>query len=65
MQEYQVPKGIIFDPFAGVGTTIFASSELGYDTEEIELLPIGIKLIENRVYGVSKAEKFEISRLID
>ncbi|MGK7959369.1 DNA methyltransferase [Crocosphaera sp.] len=63
LQDYQVRKGIVFDPFAGIGTTLFAASELGYDTEGIELLPIGIKLIENKIYGVNKAQNFEISRL--
>ncbi|WP_009547031.1 DNA methylase N-4/N-6 domain protein [Crocosphaera subtropica] len=63
LQDYKVRKGIVFDPFAGIGTTLFAASELGYDTEGIELLPIGIKLIENKIYGVNKAQNFEISRL--
>lgn len=62
-QDYQVQRGIVFDPFAGIGTTLFAASELGYNTEGIELLPIGIKLIENKIHGVNKAQTYEISRL--
>lgn len=64
IQEYQVQQGVIFDPFAGIGTTNFASSDLGYDSEGIELLPIGIKIIESRFKGVKKAKENEISRLM-
>ncbi|WP_107667590.1 DNA methyltransferase [Cyanothece sp. BG0011] len=63
LQDYQVQRGIVFDPFAGIGTTLFAASELGYNTEGIELLPIGIELIENKIHGVNKAQTSEISRL--
>lgn len=48
LSEYDIPKGTIFDPFAGSGTTLFASSELGYNSEGIELLPVGQQIIENR-----------------
>ncbi len=64
LREHKVPKGRILDPFAGIGTTLFASSALGYDTEGIELLPIGIKIIESRADAVKKATKKHISRLV-
>ncbi len=38
----------ILDPFAGSGTALFVSSELGIDSVGIELLPIGQELIETR-----------------
>ena len=41
LNKQSIPKGLIFDPFAGAGTAIFASAEMGYDAEGIELLPIG------------------------
>jgi len=38
----------VFDPFAGSGTTLFKASELGIYSCGIELLPIGIEIIETR-----------------
>ena len=49
LSKYNIPKGIIFDPFAGSGTSLFASSEAGYDSEGIELLPVGQQIIKNRI----------------
>ncbi|MHB1657664.1 MAG: DNA methyltransferase [Burkholderiales bacterium] len=48
LSEYSVPIGTILDPFAGMGTALFKSAELGYDSVGIELLPIGQKIIEAR-----------------
>lgn len=44
--RYEITKGIVFDPFAGSGTTLFAASELGLDSQGIELLPIGQQIID-------------------
>lgn len=44
-RKYKVGKGKILDPFAGAGTALFVCSSLGYDSEGIELLPIGQKII--------------------
>jgi len=62
LSEYNVPKGIIFDPFAGSGTALFASSEIGYNAVGIELLPIGQQIIENRII-VSSLGQNEIDRI--
>ena len=51
LEKYQIPKGVIFDPFAGTGTTLFAAALLGYDSEGIELLPIGREIISNRMFA--------------
>mgnify|MGYP000075011987 CR=1 FL=1 len=56
LKKYDVSQGVIFDPFAGIGTTLFASALMGYDSEGIELLPIGQEIISNRAYA-----QFEIS----
>jgi len=62
LSEYNIPKGIIFDPFAGSGTTLFASSEAGYDSEGIELLPVGQQIIKNRIVA-QKLEQNDIDRI--
>ena len=43
--KYHIVKGKILDPFAGSGTALFACAGLGYDSDGIELLPIGQKII--------------------
>ncbi len=53
LQSYRVPLGIVFDPFAGIGTALFSALELGYSSEGIELLPIGQQIITSR-YSASK-----------
>jgi len=62
LSEYSTPEGIVFDPFAGSGTTLFASSELGYHSEGIELLPVGQQIIKNRITA-KKLRQNEISRI--
>jgi DNA modification methylase len=47
-QKYGVTKGKILDPFAGSGTALFAASELGIDSDGIELLPIGQQIISTK-----------------
>ncbi len=62
LSEYKIPKGMILDPFAGSGTTLFASSEAGYDSEGIELLPIGQQIIKNRIIA-NNLEQNDINRI--
>ncbi len=40
--------GRLLDPFAGAGTALFASQELGWAATGIELLPVGCAIIEAR-----------------
>lgn len=40
--------GEVLDPFAGMGTTLFAASALGLDATGIELLPIGREIVRTR-----------------
>ncbi len=46
-QKYEV-EGKILDPFAGSGTALFATSEVGIDADGIELLPIGHQIIDTK-----------------
>ena len=48
LQRYGIHRGRMLDPFAGSGTALFAASAVGLDTEGIELLPIGQRIIHTR-----------------
>ena len=47
--HYRIRSGKVLDPFAGVGTTLFAASSMGIDADGIELLPIGQQVIGARL----------------
>jgi DNA modification methylase len=46
LTEYSKKPGKLLDPFAGAGTALFAGQELGWDAHGIELLPVGIFVME-------------------
>ncbi len=46
--EYSPKPGRVFDPFVGVGTTLFAGQELGWESFGIELLPVGVFVMQTR-----------------
>lgn len=46
--KYTSKPGKILDPFAGVGTTLFAGQAIGWESYGIELLPVGIFVMEAR-----------------
>lgn len=58
LTKYSGKPGKILDPFAGVGTTLFAGQALGWKAYGIELLPVGIFVMEARqaLLGVDPAE---------
>jgi DNA modification methylase len=47
-QKFNITTGKILDPFAGIGTALFAASALGIDSDGIELLPIGQQIITTK-----------------
>lgn len=63
LRKYHVPHGKLLDPFAGIGTTLFAGSRLGYDADGIELLPIGQHVIRAHHYLLHHITKEELSIL--
>ncbi len=48
LTEYSPRPGRVLDPFAGVGTTIFAGQELGWQSYGVEVLPVGTFVIKTR-----------------
>jgi DNA modification methylase len=59
-------KGILLDPFAGSGAALFCAREKGLTAIGIELLPVGIFAIKNRlnVANVNISDFTEISKKI-
>lgn len=56
LSEYSSKPGKILDPFAGVGTTLFAGQEIGWQSYGIELLPVGAFVMQSRetINGINK-----------
>jgi DNA modification methylase len=48
LTEYSTKAGKLLDPFAGAGTTLFAGQELGWQSYGIELLPVGVFVMQTR-----------------
>lgn len=48
LTEYAKKPGMLLDPFAGAGTTLFAGQELGWKSYGIEILPVGVFVMETR-----------------
>lgn len=48
LNKLDIKSGKVIDPFAGSGTSLFASAEKGLDALGIELLPIGAEIVEVR-----------------
>lgn len=48
LTRYGLLSGRLLDPFAGIGTSLFAASELGVDSDGIELLPVAQEIIKAR-----------------
>ncbi|RMG28637.1 MAG: site-specific DNA-methyltransferase [Methanobacteriota archaeon] len=59
LDSYDIVSGNLLDPFAGIGTALFAASHMGLDCEGIELLPIGQEVISTRLLiekGISESD---------
>ncbi len=63
LKQCGVTSGIVLDPFAGSGTTLFATANLGFNAEGIELLPIGQELIATRQLVESEFTAMDVAAL--
>ena len=48
LSRQRVSSGVLLDPFAGSGTSLFAAASVGMKAEGIELLPIGQEIIATK-----------------
>jgi DNA modification methylase len=58
LENYHRVPGKLLDPFAGMGTTLFAGQELGWKSTGIEVLPVG-------TYAVSAREAAKHLQAVD
>lgn len=56
-------SGKVLDPFAGIGTTLFAASAQGIPADGIELLPIGQEIIQTRQLAEKELTSSDITTL--
>ena len=56
-------SGKVLDPFAGIGTTLFAASSQGIAADGIELLPIGQEIIRARLLSERELTSNDITTL--
>lgn len=56
-------SGKVLDPFAGIGTTLFAASSQGISADGIELLPIGQEIIRARLLSARELTADNITTL--
>jgi len=49
LQNLMPQAGTLLDPFAGAGSALFAANELGWITQGIEVLPVGVYAIKARI----------------
>jgi DNA modification methylase len=55
LDRLNLQEGRLLDPFAGIGTTLFAASQRGIASVGIELLPVGCTVIE--VQHLARSQK--------
>jgi DNA modification methylase len=64
LQKYAICQGTLLDPFAGSGTALFTASNLGINTEGIELLPVGQEIIKAKKILQAEFSSADFARLL-
>ncbi|MDH7486754.1 MAG: DNA methyltransferase [Anaerolineae bacterium] len=60
LQEWQLPPGVlVFDPFAGCGTTLLACQELGYPSLGVDILPLAVFITGVKLRRDYQADELE------
>lgn len=65
LDKFKIKSGKIIDPFAGSGTSLFASAERGLNAVGIELLPIGKEIMETRKIILKNKDNHKLVELLD
>ena len=63
LSVYHPLPGHVLDPFAGAGTTLFAGSELGWQATGVELLPVGLFVMDVR-QAIDRINVAELRRVV-
>jgi len=63
LDKYGVSQGVLLDPFAGIGTAMFAARSASMRAEGIELLPIGRTIITTKRLMEEEITLDDIARL--
>jgi len=63
LHRYGLSNGVLLDPFAGSGTTLFVAGAMGMRAEGVELLPIGQTLIATKQLIDQELQQEDIERL--
>ncbi len=64
LSTLQIDSGTLLDPFAGSGVALFVAREHGLRSLGVELLPIGLKVIEARL-AAEKVRKSDFKKAVD